>query len=315
MRTTGGLQRVDVIYRRIDDDFIDPVHFRGDSMLGVPGLVNAVRTGGVGLANAIGNGVADDKLIYTYVPDLIRYYLHAGADHRQRRHLAAGGGRGSRGGAGPARRAGRQAGRRIRRQGDRDRAPRHGRGARRAPPPRHHRPPRLDRPAGGAAVDRADPDRRCAGTPARGPAAVRGQQRRRHLGAARRLDPGRPAGRRARGQQQPGRRQQGHLGARAAGVVADHGRGGAGRRGDGPRRRIRRSEPKSLEPSRSRPSPSRPELPSRRRCCRCPRCHPWRRYRRCRAPYPSPSADRRGQRAASSISRSNSSKISGVRAC
>ena len=76
MRTTAGLQRVDVIYRRIDDEFLDPVHFRQDSMLGVPGLVNAVRTGGVSLANAIGNGVADDKLIYTYVPDLIRYYLH-----------------------------------------------------------------------------------------------------------------------------------------------------------------------------------------------------------------------------------------------
>ena len=75
MRTTAGLQRVDVIYRRIDDDFLDPVHFRSDSMLGVPGLVNAVRTGGVALANAIGNGVADDKLIYTYVPDLIKYYL------------------------------------------------------------------------------------------------------------------------------------------------------------------------------------------------------------------------------------------------
>jgi Circularly permuted ATP-grasp type 2 len=75
MRTTAGLQRVDVIYRRIDDDFIDPVHFRSDSMLGVPGLVNAVRSGGVALANAIGNGVADDKLIYTYVPDLIRYFL------------------------------------------------------------------------------------------------------------------------------------------------------------------------------------------------------------------------------------------------
>jgi uncharacterized circularly permuted ATP-grasp superfamily protein len=75
MRTTAGLQRVDVIYRRIDDDFLDPVHFRSDSILGVPGLVNAVRTGGVTLANAIGNGVADDKLIYTYVPDLIRYYL------------------------------------------------------------------------------------------------------------------------------------------------------------------------------------------------------------------------------------------------
>jgi uncharacterized circularly permuted ATP-grasp superfamily protein len=75
MRTTAGLQRVDVIYRRIDDEYIDPVHFRSNSMLGVPGLVNAVRTGGVVLANAIGNGVADDKLIYTYVPDLIRYYL------------------------------------------------------------------------------------------------------------------------------------------------------------------------------------------------------------------------------------------------
>jgi uncharacterized circularly permuted ATP-grasp superfamily protein len=75
MRTTAGLQRVDVIYRRIDDEFLDPVHFRSDSMLGVPGLVNAVRTGGVTLANAIGNGVADDKLIYTYVPDLIKYYL------------------------------------------------------------------------------------------------------------------------------------------------------------------------------------------------------------------------------------------------
>ncbi len=76
MRTTSGLRRVDVIYRRLDDDFLDPVFFRSDSMLGVPGLVNAVRTGGVALANAIGNGVADDKLIYTYVPDLIRYYLH-----------------------------------------------------------------------------------------------------------------------------------------------------------------------------------------------------------------------------------------------
>jgi uncharacterized circularly permuted ATP-grasp superfamily protein len=76
MRTTAGLTRVDVIYRRVDDDFIDPVHFRSDSMLGVPGLVNAVRTGGVTLANAIGNGVADDKLLYTYVPDLIRYYLN-----------------------------------------------------------------------------------------------------------------------------------------------------------------------------------------------------------------------------------------------
>jgi uncharacterized circularly permuted ATP-grasp superfamily protein len=75
MRTTSGRRRVDVVYRRIDDDFLDPLQFRPDSMIGCPGLVNAARAGNVTLANAIGNGVADDKLIYTYVPELIRYYL------------------------------------------------------------------------------------------------------------------------------------------------------------------------------------------------------------------------------------------------
>jgi uncharacterized circularly permuted ATP-grasp superfamily protein len=75
MRTTAGEQRVDVIYRRIDDEFLDPVHFRTDSMLGCAGLLNAARAGRVTIANAVGNGVADDKLLYTYVPDLIRYYL------------------------------------------------------------------------------------------------------------------------------------------------------------------------------------------------------------------------------------------------
>lgn len=75
MRTTNGLQPVHVIYRRIDDEFLDPVHFRHDSVLGVPGLINAARAGHVTIANAVGNGVADDKLLYTYVPDLIRYYL------------------------------------------------------------------------------------------------------------------------------------------------------------------------------------------------------------------------------------------------
>jgi hypothetical protein len=68
MRTTAGLQRVDVIYRRIDDDFVDPLVFRKDSMLGVPGLFNAYRSGNVTLANAIGTGVADDKAVYAYVP-------------------------------------------------------------------------------------------------------------------------------------------------------------------------------------------------------------------------------------------------------
>jgi uncharacterized circularly permuted ATP-grasp superfamily protein len=75
MRTTRGLARVDVIYRRIDDDFLDPLVFRPDSILGVPGLVNAYRAGQVSLANSIGTGIADDKGIYPFVPDMIRYYL------------------------------------------------------------------------------------------------------------------------------------------------------------------------------------------------------------------------------------------------
>jgi uncharacterized circularly permuted ATP-grasp superfamily protein len=75
MRTTSGLRRVDVIYRRVDDDFIDPLSFRGDSILGVSGLFNAYRAGNVTLANAFGTGVADDKALYAYVPDIIRYYL------------------------------------------------------------------------------------------------------------------------------------------------------------------------------------------------------------------------------------------------
>lgn len=75
MRTTRGLRQVDVIYRRIDDDFLDPQVFRKDSCLGVPGLVDAVRRGNVALANAIGTGVADDKVTYAYVPEMIRYYL------------------------------------------------------------------------------------------------------------------------------------------------------------------------------------------------------------------------------------------------
>ncbi|MDP9040265.1 MAG: circularly permuted type 2 ATP-grasp protein [Acidobacteriota bacterium] len=75
MRTTSGLRRVDVIYRRVDDDFIDPMAFRGDSILGVAGLFNAYRAGNVTLANAFGTGVADDKAVYAYVPDIIKYYL------------------------------------------------------------------------------------------------------------------------------------------------------------------------------------------------------------------------------------------------
>jgi len=98
MRTTAGLQRVDVIYRRLDDDYLDPLAFRGDSMLGVPGLLNVYRSGNVALANAIGTGVADDKAVYAYLPAIIRYYLNQDAilnnvetyllsDDKQRRHV------------------------------------------------------------------------------------------------------------------------------------------------------------------------------------------------------------------------------------
>jgi uncharacterized circularly permuted ATP-grasp superfamily protein len=75
MRTTKGLQRVDVVYRRIDDSFIDPTVFDPDSLLGVPGLMEVYQAGRVALANALGTGVADDKVIYSYVPEMIRYYL------------------------------------------------------------------------------------------------------------------------------------------------------------------------------------------------------------------------------------------------
>jgi uncharacterized circularly permuted ATP-grasp superfamily protein len=75
IRTTAGLQRVHTIYRRLDDDFIDPLEFKPDSLLGVPGLVRAYRAGTVAIANAVGTGVADDKAIYVYVPEMIRFYL------------------------------------------------------------------------------------------------------------------------------------------------------------------------------------------------------------------------------------------------
>lgn len=76
MKTTKGLQKVDVLYRRIDDDFLDPKIFRRDSTLGVPGIIDAYKAGNVALANAPGTGIADDKAIYSYVPDIIRYYLN-----------------------------------------------------------------------------------------------------------------------------------------------------------------------------------------------------------------------------------------------
>jgi uncharacterized circularly permuted ATP-grasp superfamily protein len=100
MRTTKGFERVDVIYRRMDDDFMDPTVFRKDSVLGVPGLFDIYKAGRVALANAPGTGVADDKVMYTYVPDIIKYYLGEDAiipnvptflcaDEQQRKHVIA----------------------------------------------------------------------------------------------------------------------------------------------------------------------------------------------------------------------------------
>ena len=91
MRTTAGLQRVHTIYRRLDDDFIDPIEFRPDSLLGVPGLVRAYRAGTVAIANAIGTGVADDKAIYHYVPGDDPLLPERGADPGERADLSAGG--------------------------------------------------------------------------------------------------------------------------------------------------------------------------------------------------------------------------------
>lgn len=75
MRSTDGEQRVDVVYRRVDDEFLDPLHFRPNSLLGCPGIMGSARQGRVSIANAVGNGVADDKAVYPYVPELVRYYL------------------------------------------------------------------------------------------------------------------------------------------------------------------------------------------------------------------------------------------------
>jgi uncharacterized circularly permuted ATP-grasp superfamily protein len=100
MRTTHGFQRVDVIYRRIDDDFIDPKAFRADSMLGVPGLMDVYRNGRVALANAPGTGIADDKAVYAYLPQIVKYYLgedmilpnvptHICAEEKERKYVLA----------------------------------------------------------------------------------------------------------------------------------------------------------------------------------------------------------------------------------
>ena len=131
MRTTAGLKRVDVIYRRVDDDFIDPLAFRSDSILGVAGLFNAYRAGNVTLSNAFGTGIADDKAVYAYVPAIIRYYLgeepilnnvetYLMTDPKQRKYCH-----------GKSRQAGGEGSGRVGRLWHADRTAQHGRAARR----------------------------------------------------------------------------------------------------------------------------------------------------------------------------------------
>ena len=212
MRTTSGLRRVDVIYRRVDDDFLDPLAFRSDSHLGVAGLLNAYRAGHVSLANAIGTGVADDKALYAYVPAIIRFYLSeepilenvdtyllGNAADRQYAldHLETPGGEGGRG-IGRLRHAGRSA--------------QHRRGAGRVPRADRRGAAEFHRPADARAVARrllrGQGDRAAS----RRSAAVRPLRRARHRGA-RRTHARRAAQRVAGGQLLAGRRQQRHLGA------------------------------------------------------------------------------------------------------
>ena len=190
VHTTQGLRPVDVIYRRVDDDFLDPLQFRPDSVIGCAGIINAARAGNVTIANAVGNGVADDKLLYTWVPELIRYYLNEEPllpnveSYRLDDPEVLAWVLGAPGPAGP------QAGGRGGRQGHRHRA-----AGRRADPggaarPGDRRAARLAGPAAGGAVHLAGAHRRAAGPAAHRPAPVRGERRHRRVAGPRRADPG-----------------------------------------------------------------------------------------------------------------------------
>ena len=218
VHTTRGRRPVDVIYRRVDDDFLDPLQFRPDSVIGCPGLINAARAGHVTIANAVGNGVADDKLVYTYIPDLIRYYLSEepildnvesyrlddpemlawvldSLDELVVKPVDGAGGAGIV--IGPQASAAELAVLRERLQAD----------------PRGwmaQRPVALS--TSPVLIGEALAPRHIDLRP------VRRQRRRRRVAAARRPDPGRAAGRGAGRQLQPGRRIEGHLGAGRAEV-------------------------------------------------------------------------------------------------
>ena len=216
MRTTEGERQVDVIYRRIDDIFLDPLQFRADSVLGVAGLVNAARAGNVVISSAIGNGVGDDKLVYTYVPTMIEYYLGEKPllanvdtfrcwldDEREEvldridelviKPVEGSGGYGIVFGPEASEKELAAISKKIRDD-----------------PRSWIAQPMMELSTVPTQIDST------AGSPLRRPAAVRGQRRRRGVGAAGRVEPGGPGRGLARGQLQPGRRFQGHLGAGVA---------------------------------------------------------------------------------------------------
>ena len=178
IRTTRGLQRVHAIYRRIDDDFMDPLEFRPDSVLGVPGLMRAYRAGSVAIVNAVGTGVADDKAIYHYVPEMIRYYLNEEPLLAERADLPDERPRAARVDPRPPARGRGQADQRVRRQGRLHRPARERAGAGRAGGGAQAHAGALDRAGARPALDRADrrPGRRARPAPRR-PAPVRGLRR------------------------------------------------------------------------------------------------------------------------------------------
>ncbi len=213
MRTTEGPKRVDVLYRRLDDDFLDPLAFRPDSILGVPGLMNAYRAGNIALANAIGTGIADDKAIYSYVPDMVRFYLGAEPilknvptwrcrereslsyvlDNLEKlvvKEVAGSGGYGML--IGPAAAAAERGG--IRREAQ-------------------DQPCRFHRAADAGTFHLADVRQHGARAATRGPPAVRADRRRQGSHRSRRPDPRRIARRFAGGELEPGWRDKRHMGA------------------------------------------------------------------------------------------------------
>ena len=213
MRTTEGLKRVDVVYRRIDDDFLDPLVFRPDSALGVPGLMSAYQAGSVTLANAVGTGIADDKAVYSYMPDIVKFYLGEEPLLEKRPDLALPRDRAFKLRARQYRGLGGQGGARLRRLRHADRS--EGRQSRdlSLPHQAQSRSEEFHRPADAGAVDLPDLRRgRHRAAPCRF-APIRAVRPRSHPHRARGPDARRPEERFAGRQFEPGRRHQGHLGA------------------------------------------------------------------------------------------------------